>query len=257
MLRLRSPRSGPVRTLGLLASGLLAACATGPARRPSGLGIEALPSSSVPGETPGSPERFSRPSSGWAVGQPLLHGFLGVSEMSKVSVDGSGSGQTDGDRGEADEYPVIGGGAQWKLGGQRLDYGLEGLLSFGGRSNAEAFAAGGGGAVVVVDVDLLVFELFGGPFASLMLGDKLRVYGGAGPVLQWANWDQSGPNLDDTGSGFGYGTYARAGVELALPSRSLLGLGVRWSDTSVDLGGSLGDLEMDGLQIFLTVSRWN
>jgi hypothetical protein len=35
----------------------------------------------------------------------------------------------------------------------------------------------------------------------------------------------------------------------------LIGLGVRWSDTSVDLSNDLGDLDMDGLQVLFTVSR--
>jgi len=35
-----------------------------------------------------------------------------------------------------------------------------------------------------------------------------------------------------------------------------VGLAVRWSDTNVDLGSGLGDLDMEGLQAVLTVSRW-
>jgi len=233
---------GSARRFLLLAPCLLAACASSSSRR------------GAPPIEPSRPQEVS--TSSWPVGQPLMHGFLGVSQFSKVEVEGSGSGPTDGDDGHVGEFPLIGGGAQWKLAGERVDLGLEGLLSFGGRADAKAFAVGGGGAVVAVDVDLLVFELFGGPFASLSLGDRMRIHGGLGPVLQWADWDQSGQNLDDSGSGFGYGTYARAGFEFELPSRTLVGLAVRWSDTNVDLGSGLGDLDMEGLQAVLTVSRW-
>lgn len=190
----------------------------------------------------------------WSTGQTLVQGFVGWTSFSEVSVD-SDFGEIDGDRGDMDELPLIGGGGQMKLGGDRIDVGLEGLLSFGGRANAEAFVVGGGGAAVAIDVDLLVFDLFGGPFASLMLGDKLRLYGGAGPLLQFIEYDQSGDGFAEDGSGFGAGWYARTGIELALPSRVLVGIGTRWSDSSVDLGSDLGDLDVEGLEWLITVSR--
>lgn len=183
-----------------------------------------------------------------------MQGFLGYTSFENISADGSGT-TVDGDEGDVDHLPLIGGGAQWKLGGKRIDFGLEGLLSFAGSANAAAFVSGGGGAVVAVDVDLLLFDLYGGVFASLFLGDKLRLYGAVGPLLEWAEWDQSGNGLDDNGSGFGVGTYARTGFEFALPSRTLVGFGVRWSDSTVDLGGALGDLDIEGLQMLFTVSR--
>jgi hypothetical protein len=184
-----------------------------------------------------------------------MHGFVGVTFAHDVEIEGGEAGRVDGDDGELDELPLLGGGAQWKLGGERVAFGLEGLLSVAWRSDAEAFVVGTGGAAVAIDVDLFVVELFGGPFASALLGETVRVYGGAGPLLQWADYDQSGAGLSDDGSGFGSGLYARTGLELVFPSRVLVGFGVRWSDTRVDLGGELDDLEMDGLQAVVTVSR--
>lgn len=210
------------------------------------------PAPSPQQDSPAGPRSF-RPE--WQVGQPLMHGFLGVSFFETVEVEDNGGGSIDGDRGDLDQLPLIGGGAQWKFGGERVDYGLEGLLSFSWRGDAEAFVIGGGGAAVAVDVDLLLFELYGGPFASTFLGEKLRLYGGAGPLLQFADYAQSGNGLAEDGSGFGVGWYARTGLELMLPSRTLIGIGTRWSDTSVDLDGGLGDLEVEGLQAVLTVSR--
>ncbi len=188
----------------------------------------------------------------WSKGQALAQGFFGVTHFSEFEVEG---GNVDGDEGDLDQLPVLGGGGQWKLGGDRVALGLEGLLSFAWRADAKAFATGGGGAVVAVDVDVLIFELFGGPFASVFLNDHLRLYGGAGPLMQWAEYDQSGPNLDGDGSGFGSGWYARTGLEFVLPSGTLIGFGVRWSDTRVDLDNGLGDLEIDGFQGVVTVSQ--
>jgi len=196
-------------------------------------------------------ERRSQPV--WRTGHTLMQGFFGVSYFEHVEVEDSDA-TVDGDRGDLDQLPLIGGGGQWKAGGERLDYGLEGLMSFSWRGDAEAFVIGGSGAAVAVDVDLLLFELFGGPFVSTFVGDKLRVYGAVGPLMQFADYSQSGAGLADEGSGFGVGWYARTGVEFMLPSRTLIGVGARWSDTEVDLDGHLGDLEIDGLQVVLTVS---
>lgn len=202
---------------------------------------------------PSGPRPPARPL--WMPGQPLMQGFIGVSEYSDVERSGGGTPDVDGDDGDVGEMPVLGGGAQFKLGGERLDYGLEGLFSFGGRANAEAFVVGGGGAAVAIDVDLLIFDFYGGPFVSTFLGDKLRLYAGAGPILEWADYEQENNLFHDHGSGFGYGWYARTGLEFVLPSRTLLGFGARWSDTEVDLDGGLGDLDVNGFQLLFTVSR--
>ncbi len=192
----------------------------------------------------------------WAVGQPLLQGYFGASLLDRVTVTQDGNVEVDGDDGSLDQLPVIGGGAQWKLAGERMTLGLEGMFAFSGRANAEAFAFGGSGAVIAIDVDLLLFDIYGGPFVSLDLGDNTRIYGAGGPVMQFAEWDQSFEEDLQSGDGFGTGLYARTGIEFMLPSGDLIGFGVRWSETTVDLGGGLGDLEMEGVQFLFTVSRW-
>jgi hypothetical protein len=234
-------------------------CATACATPAAPALLAAVPSASPepsgglpPRQQPFPPQRAR--GHAWDPGEPLMHGFFGFSKFQDVEVDGSGGGRIDGDRGDLDEIPVLGGGAQWKMGGERLDYGLEGLLSFGWKGDAEAFVVGGGGAAVAIDVDLLLFELFGGPFLSAPLGDHVRLYGAAGPLLQFADYSQSGA-LDDDGSGFGVGWYARTGFEFHVGGGTLIGFGARWSDSEVDLGSGLGDLQIEGLQGVLTVSR--
>jgi len=184
----------------------------------------------------------------------LMQGFFGVSEYQNVEREGGSSPDVDGDEGDLDEFPLLGGGAQYKFGGERLDYGLEGLFSFGGSANSTAIV-GSGGAAVAIDVDLLIFDFYFGPFISTFVGDSVRLYAGAGPLFEWADYEQSDATGTDNGSGFGFGTYARTGIEFVIPGGTMLGVGVRWSDTSVDLGSDLGDLEMDGFQVLFTVSR--
>jgi len=263
------------RIAGALCSILIVGCASAPEREPAlasgALRVDAAPAAqatplhgvaaaelnleplrNAAGQNPSLYSTKRANSLHWSSGQALMQGFLGVSGYSNVEVEDA---SIDGDKGDLDQLPVLGGGAQWKLGGERVDIGIEGLLAFSWRANAEAWAVGGGGAAVAIDVDMSVFELYGGPFLSFFLGDKWRAYGAAGPLMQWVDYDQSGSGLDEGGSGFGSGWYARAGLEFALPTRTMIGFGVRWSDTSVDLGGGLGDLEMDGLQALITFTQ--
>jgi len=195
-------------------------------------------------------DEFSTPR--WEIGRPLMQGFIGVTEYSKVESDGTSG--IDGDKGDLDSFPLIGGGAQWKLGGDRVDLGIEGFFGLSGEADAAAFVVGGGGAVVAVDVDLLLVDIYGGPFASVFLGERWRLYGSAGPLLEFADYEQSGSG-GGSESAFGYGLYARSGLEFYIPHFGYLGFGARWSNSEVDLGGDFGDLEIDGLQLMVTVSR--
>jgi hypothetical protein len=192
----------------------------------------------------------------WQPGQVLLQGFVGVGYPSSLRFEQEQGDPVEIDGDELDNLPVIGGGAQMKLAGESIDFGIEGMLSFSFRSDLEAFTAGGGGAVVVFDVDLLVIDVFGGPFLSKRIGDRVRVWAAAGPLVQFIEYTQTEDSTgDDDGSGYGGGVYTRGGIEFLLPSGSLVGFGVRYSSSDVDLGGDLGDFDLDGLQLLVTVSR--
>ena len=190
----------------------------------------------------------------WNPGETLLQGYFGAEYLSDFQVNPSGSPPIELDDDEYEVLPVVGGGAQLKLAGKSLDFGVEGFLALSGRSDLEAFASSGGSAVAVFEVDLLVWEAYGGPFVSRFIGDTLRVYAGAGPLLQWVGYDQEdsdGTDEEDT-EGSGGGFYARGGFEFLLPSGKLVGLGARWSESSVDLGGDVGDLDLSAVEVFFS-----
>jgi hypothetical protein len=153
-----------------------------------------------------------------------------------------------------DEQPFFGGGGQWVLGGGALDYGVEAGAAFSMWAEAEAIIAGGGGALIAVDVDLFLLDFYGGGFASVFLGRNLRLFAAAGPLLQLAFHDQSGDDFDEDGTGAGLGWYTRGGLDVILPSGLMVGLGVRWTDARVDVGSDLGDLELDGIQVYLSAT---
>lgn len=244
---------------------LFGACATTPRRElADGLPIRPAPAEPTVATAPGestSPEvarpvPFAAAASGsrWRLGEALLQGYFGA-----VLYEGERSGGSRPSVGmDYDEMqlPTLGGGGQWKLAGEHVDFGLEGMLAFNWRAGASAYVVGGGGATVAVDVDLFVFDLYGGPFASVFLGDRVRAYASAGPLMQWAQYEESSLTGDGSSSGFGLGVYARAGLEFAVSPNSLVGFGVRWSDAEVDLGGDSGDLDVSGIQLAVTFSQF-
>ena len=191
----------------------------------------------------------------WRKGEALLQGYLGVSSVQDFAVSGS-NGQVEAGTGSISQYPVIGGGAQWKLAGERVDFGIEGLMSIGGRANGGAFYVGGGGAVIAVSLDMLIVDFYGGPFVSLPLGKSARLYGSLGPMVQFISYHQSGGPVGTNGSssGFGIGGYARTGFEIEMAPGSYIGIGVRWFDSKVDLSSTFGDLDMQSVEAMLTFS---
>jgi hypothetical protein len=196
--------------------------------------------------------RFERPR--WERGQVVLQGFIGPGYVDSVSLEGASS-DVEIDASEYDEIPVIGGGGQWKLGGERVDFGLELLFSVSWRTNAIAFASSGGGAIVAVDVDTLLGDLFGGPFVNVFLGPDFRVYAALGPTLQFVDYTQQDAGGDRIESfGAGWGAYARTGFELRLPNEMFLGLAVRRNEVDVELDSDLGTFDVDSTQIVLTLT---
>ena len=190
----------------------------------------------------------------WPAGHTVMQGFLGAYLLETVEQSGGSAAPVDGSDDDLSQIPVIGGGAQWKLSGDRLDFGFEGMISFGWTANATAFATGSSGALIAVDVDMLLIDLYGGPFVSMFLGDRWRLYGAAGPMMHWAEFDQEGNTVNDSGSGFGTGLYVRTGLELLVHPDLMVGVGARWSDSTIDLNDGMGDLDVEGLQVALTVS---
>lgn len=247
------------RSVGLVLASSSCACLHAPSVSREPLGVVASPAEArVPGQSP-SPRSSTRtgfPPS-WKPGQALLQGYLGASFLSDLTLSPSGNPPIGLEDGGYEVLPVFGGGAQLKLAGERVDFGVEGFLEFSGRSDLEAFATSGGTTVAAFDVNLLRFQIYGGPFVSLFTGDNLRLYGSAGPLVQWVGYDQDdGDDAtdDEDANGAGGGLYARTGIEFQLPSRKLVGFGVRWSEASIDLGGDLGDLDLDGLDLYVTYS---
>lgn len=192
------------------------------------------------------------------VGQLIGQGMIGVGFYDEVSRQGGANPSVPGSNSDLETIPSAGASWQHVFGTEKIDWGLEGGGTLGFRTgNGRVYTAGG---VADVDTDLFLFDIFGGPFISHPLGSRTRVYLGAGPLVQIATFEQEGYDaammepIEQEGTGFGVGYYARAGAEFVTGHTVVIGLGVRWLDSEVSLDDSLGRLEVSGLQVLLTLS---
>lgn len=193
-------------------------------------------------------------------GQIVAQGLLGVAFFERVEHRGGANPSRSGSVGDLETMPVASGMWQQVFGGEELDWGLEAGLGLGYRNGHDRVDSEHGGGPVEVDVDLLLIDVSGGGFLSMPLGERARIYAGAGPLLQLADYAQEGTDpvsseeIDREGQGIGIGLYARTGIEVIAPNDVILGFGLRWVESSLSLDDDLGRLEVGGAQLFLTIS---
>ena len=193
------------------------------------------------------------------LGQLVAQGMVGVSLYDQLERSGGTNPPSGPQPDDLETMITIAGAWQETLGDAWFDWGLEGGGALGYRT-ANGVVDSGGNAVDV-DVDLSLFDLYGGLFVSRHLGHRARLLAGAGPVVQFANWSQDGfdvatqTQLDQHGNGLGLGYYGRAGIEFETQSDLMLGLVVRWIDSEVSIDDGLGKLDLRGVQVMVTFSR--
>jgi hypothetical protein len=156
----------------------------------------------------------------------------------------------------------IGGVGSHTLAGDNFTIGVEygGILS-GMMDDVDTYA-NNGNARVTFDTSLFLLDLFVGPQANWWIGDRFRLYGGAGPLLMVgyisADFeereieDELDIELNESETVAGFGGYARLGAEFVFRGGSSLGLGVRGFTSSLDFEDTLGEVDINGVQGFIT-----
>jgi len=145
--------------------------------------------------------------------------------------------------------------------GNRFQYGLECSFLLGFRFDELNYLyLGGGGAYASISTSMWMFDLAGGPYASLFLDKKkrIRIYAGGGPLMTYADFRSdttypeplSDESIDETV--FGLGAYARAGIEFRIYEKGMLGLGARGTWSNVDFSDVGGRSELTGHAAFAT-----
>ena len=189
-----------------------------------------------------------------AAGTHVIQGTVGISQLRGFDTTG-GAGNEGRDR----SLPMLGGAFQRAFRDGPIQIGIEGGFTFGFARDRTTVSTGGGAIVVRRDDDVFLLDGFVGAYFNIPMRQGWRLYAGIGPVLQYADVEVE---VDDftavtriSDNGFGGGYYARAGAELEIGGAALLGLGVRWLDSTADLGGALGNLDVQGAQYGLTLSQ--
>jgi hypothetical protein len=155
--------------------------------------------------------------------------------------------------------PQLGAGWGTLPRGDRFQYGLECSFLFGFMADDISFIAGGSGLYVTISTSMWMFDLAGGPYASLFLDKqrRVRIYAAAGPLITYADYsserkEASIPEKDTNESAFGIGLYARTGFEFRIYEAGMLGLGLRGSWANVDLTDVGGSSDLTGIAAFVS-----
>lgn len=111
-----------------------------------------------------------------------------------------------------------------------------------------AFSTGSGGGVFAFSIDneMWMAELFTGPYASFLIADKVRIYGGAGAgfTFAWLDYETQNRRYDgititehESDSDFSVGFYGRAGIEYQFAEDMYFGVGARYLVTDFNFNG--------------------
>ncbi len=145
--------------------------------------------------------------------------------------------------------------------GDKFQYGLECSFLLGFKFDKVNYASvGGSGLYVSISTSMWMFDFAGGPYANLWLTEGIRLYGGTGPLMVYADYrserEETGGSADGTydsnESAFGLGLYARTGIEFQIHERGYLGLGARWNWSNVDFTEVGGSSDLNGIAGFVT-----
>lgn len=191
-------------------------------------------------------------------GQALIGvAAFGGDDLAFQAGDGAGTTATV----DISSMPLIGIAGQMPLTEDRFSGGIEGGVLFGWRGRDSSTTGGNGTAVVRLDVAMTLLDAFFGGFVNVQLGERSRLYLGAGPYMMFGQTDYErwtnngagglGNRVDQTESSFGYGVYGRAGVETRV-ANGLLGVCGRVTQGSLDYDQIANDLDLTGVQGLLT-----
>ena len=159
--------------------------------------------------------------------------------------------------------PVLGVIGQMPLWGNNVTCGIEAGALVSWWSDNTKTAGSNGRVVVRMDSRLVLFDIHAGALLNVPLGDQARAYIAGGPLLMIAEYKEDSSEesdtltarRDDTDSDTSIGVYSRAGVEVLVGAGGLMGIGVRALSADLSFGDTVGDVELDGVQGFITYTQ--
>lgn len=165
--------------------------------------------------------------------------------------------------GDPVHIPMLGASVQRMLGGDRFEYGVEGGGLFSWDTDRWGVFISNGGAYIHLETSILLADLFFGGYMATDIGERLRFYIGAGPLIiygqqkidpDYPTIEPHSPYKKNTKSDWDVGLYARTGIEFRFTEKLIAGLGVRWIQTQLNLNNSGGKSEVEGIQVLFTLA---
>lgn len=150
--------------------------------------------------------------------------------------------------------PQLGGAWCTRPKGDRLQFGLEASFLLGFKFDDVTTYNGQHAVYVNVSSSLWLFDVAGGAYVNLPLGSRLRLYGGAGPLMMFSIYSSETDynNVNQSETEFGFGVYARTGLELQVQPGAYLGAGLRGTYSDLDFTEVGGSSELKGIAVFIT-----
>ena len=215
--------------------------------------------SSLPADLDAGPSQYGssqRPKS-FSAGT-YVSGIVGVTDVTALNLELDSDFGTTVDDNEL-TLPWIAASLQVPVVKKKVEVGYEAGFSLGWQSDRNAIVIDTGTVLITADNDLRLFDISGGLFVATTIFDRLRLYGGAGPLAQFGRVDlELGQDINGDGSvaesGFGVGYYARTGIDLALAGSTSVGIVVRWVDSKLDFGSRFEKLDIEALQYGIAVT---
>jgi len=158
---------------------------------------------------------------------------------------------------------LVGVAVQKPFFGEKSQAGIEtgGLFNWKSETRAYAASGGGGGTIAVsADIDQFIFDYFFGGYVSLQPVKWFRMYAGAGPLLIYGSreTEEEDPETSlvetKSDSGFSAGVYGRAGIDIIIAEKFIIGAGVRSIQTGLSFDDTAGNVDVEGWQYFGVVS---
>lgn len=199
-----------------------------------------------------------------------FQGYVGAASFDENSMTFIESSDSDPDTiatTDLSSMPYLGFAAQFPLAPKKTHVGIDASLLFGWRSDDSSVTAGNGQARIEIDTNLWLLDLSMGLYAQTTLGERWRLYGAVGPMLLFGDYSddtkEENPAVSpvdvkkesNSDSAFGFGGYAKLGLEYALSSDNYVGIAVRGITTNLDFDSALDDDGVNGLQGFLTFTH--
>ena len=161
--------------------------------------------------------------------------------------------------------------------GEGFEWGVNTGGGFGWKGSDTRFAGrvsdGQGTIAFRVDNEMLLLEGHIGPYFRVHLGKSVDFYAGGGPAIIYGQHDvddeDSGDNEgalsadngviilgDDSDSDVIFGYYARTGLEFDLGAGKQWGIGVRYLGGEMEFNDTVGEFDLEALQLLITYSAW-